>query len=233
MRVAHLSAATGNTSAGRSSAGTATSCSVAYEWARTPALWQHGLVHEHVTQQQQQQHNRQPIVRPPHALGARGLSFQTGTAAGGNVGVRRLWPPPAGLSPVTPSQKAAHAVSPAVRLCHSAPPPKEEPTKPPAGAAASTPAGAAAAAAASAPHPVYNLPNLVSVARLVSGPVIGTWLYQGHFQVAMVALAVSGVSNQAAVGCRCGPAPAAVGLLELLHHVHGSQDVLSVRPGTP
>ncbi|KAG2484686.1 hypothetical protein HYH03_016515 [Edaphochlamys debaryana] len=44
-------------------------------------------------------------------------------------------------------------------------------------------------------HPVYNLPNAVSVARLVSGPIIGMWLLQGHYAAATVALLVSGWSD--------------------------------------
>ncbi|GIL80764.1 hypothetical protein Vretimale_9133 [Volvox reticuliferus] len=42
---------------------------------------------------------------------------------------------------------------------------------------------------------VYNLPNAVSAARLVSGPVIGYWLLQGHYEAATIALAISGASD--------------------------------------
>ncbi|EFJ51896.1 hypothetical protein VOLCADRAFT_103401 [Volvox carteri f. nagariensis] len=42
---------------------------------------------------------------------------------------------------------------------------------------------------------VYNLPNAVSAARLLSGPVIGYWLLQGHTEAAAVALAISGASD--------------------------------------
>ncbi|PNH04862.1 putative cardiolipin synthase 1 [Tetrabaena socialis] len=51
------------------------------------------------------------------------------------------------------------------------------------------------AAASSSAHPVYNLPNAVSAARLVSGPVIAVWLLQGHYEAATVALAISGASD--------------------------------------
>ncbi|KAG2427301.1 hypothetical protein HXX76_012497 [Chlamydomonas incerta] len=52
-----------------------------------------------------------------------------------------------------------------------------------------------ASGAKPAADPVYNLPNAVSVARLVSGPVIGYWLVQGHYEAATLALAVSGASD--------------------------------------
>jgi hypothetical protein len=65
------------------------------------------------------------------------------------------------------------------------------------------------AAAPEGPHPVYNLPNAVSAARLLSGPVIGLWLLQGHYQAAVVALAISGVRRGARApprACACsGP----------------------------
>ncbi|GLI71026.1 hypothetical protein VaNZ11_016143 [Volvox africanus] len=42
---------------------------------------------------------------------------------------------------------------------------------------------------------VYNLPNAVSAARLVSGPLIGFWLLQGHYEAATIALGISGASD--------------------------------------
>lgn len=58
---------------------------------------------------------------------------------------------------------------------------------------ASTPSAPPAAADA-----VYNLPNAVSAARLLLGPVIGYWLLQGHHEAATVALAVAGVRTHCA-----------------------------------
>ncbi|GIL65817.1 hypothetical protein Vafri_19441 [Volvox africanus] len=45
------------------------------------------------------------------------------------------------------------------------------------------------------PDAIYNLPNAVSAARLVSGPVIGFWLLQGHYEAATIALGISGASD--------------------------------------
>ncbi|KAG2432329.1 hypothetical protein HYH02_013049 [Chlamydomonas schloesseri] len=101
---------------------------------------------------------------------------------------------------------ALHAALPLRGLRTSAAPhlstaPQQQPQQPhvpPSGtpAANTKPAPAPApAAAATAADPVYNLPNAVSVARLVSGPVIGYWLVQGHYEAATLALAVSGASD--------------------------------------
>ncbi|KXZ43223.1 hypothetical protein GPECTOR_97g761 [Gonium pectorale] len=57
------------------------------------------------------------------------------------------------------------------------------------------PGGAPGSEASPAADPIYNLPNAVSLARLVSGPVIGVWLLQGHYQTATIALAISGASD--------------------------------------
>eukprot|EP00198_Chlamydomonas_reinhardtii_P009736 XP_001699073.1 phosphatidylglycerophosphate synthase-like protein [Chlamydomonas reinhardtii] len=57
------------------------------------------------------------------------------------------------------------------------------------------PSTSTASSSKPAADPVYNLPNAVSVARLVSGPLIGYWLVQGHYEAATLALAVSGASD--------------------------------------
>lgn len=41
-------------------------------------------------------------------------------------------------------------------------------------------------------HPLYNWPNAISVARLVSGPAIAYLILQGHWKTAFFSLAVSG-----------------------------------------
>ncbi|GFR51357.1 hypothetical protein Agub_g13780 [Astrephomene gubernaculifera] len=63
------------------------------------------------------------------------------------------------------------------------------------GSGTSSPAAPKAAAPAVPADPIYNLPNAVSAARLVSGPVIAVWLLQGQYEVATVALAISGASD--------------------------------------
>lgn len=44
---------------------------------------------------------------------------------------------------------------------------------------------------------VYNIPNAISVARLVSGPVIAWLVLNEQWGVALVSLAISGASDWA------------------------------------
>ncbi|KAK3281247.1 hypothetical protein CYMTET_10950, partial [Cymbomonas tetramitiformis] len=44
---------------------------------------------------------------------------------------------------------------------------------------------------------VYNVPNAISVGRLVSGPVIALWIVQGEFDAAFAGLAVAAISDWA------------------------------------
>ncbi len=41
-------------------------------------------------------------------------------------------------------------------------------------------------------HPLYNWPNAISVARLLSGPAIAGLILHGHWKTAFFSLAVSG-----------------------------------------
>ncbi|GLC43188.1 hypothetical protein PLESTB_000852700 [Pleodorina starrii] len=86
-------------------------------------------------------------------------------------------PSVAGLRLLSSSKAAAEADGGDSRADGRAPAP---PPSPPPVAAADT---------------VYNMPNAVSAARLLSGPVIGYWLLQGHYEAATVALAISGASD--------------------------------------
>lgn len=48
-------------------------------------------------------------------------------------------------------------------------------------------------------HPLWNWPNAISMARLVSGPGIGYLILQSQWQAAFIGLAVSGVQLELAV----------------------------------
>lgn len=42
---------------------------------------------------------------------------------------------------------------------------------------------------------VLNVPNAISMARLLSGPVIASWIIAGEWQTALIALAISGMES--------------------------------------
>ena len=69
---------------------------------------------------------------------------------------------------------------------------------------------------------VYNVPNAVSMARLVSGPVIAYWMLQGQTELATVALLVSGVSSCAGAQATPSSPPLALDVYESrrTHQVH-------------
>lgn len=45
---------------------------------------------------------------------------------------------------------------------------------------------------------IWNAPNAISVARLVSGPIIAGWIIAGDWQTALIALAISGTESRQA-----------------------------------
>jgi cardiolipin synthase len=94
-----------------------------------------------------------------------------------------------------------HAAPLNLRHLYSAPPAWAPPPPPtddrrPAAPAAAAGAGAAAAAGWTRAG-VLNGPNAISLARLLSGPVIAAWIVAGDFHLAAPALAVSAASDWA------------------------------------
>lgn len=47
---------------------------------------------------------------------------------------------------------------------------------------------------------LWNAPNAVSMARLLSGPFIAAWIFSGEWQTAFIALAVSGTQQTESAG---------------------------------
>lgn len=114
------------------------------------------------------------------------------------------------LIAAAPARRAPlHATLPLLRSLHTSPAPQlsashqhqaqqqqqqtKQPQQPYDPQQDQVPSTSTASSSKPAADPVYNLPNAVSVARLVSGPLIGYWLVQGHYEAATLALAVSGV----------------------------------------
>lgn len=54
---------------------------------------------------------------------------------------------------------------------------------------------------------IWNAPNAISMARLVSGPIIAGWIIAGEWQTALIALAISGVHLFSNSCGRCVPIP--------------------------